>query len=589
MTRLSPLLLAALLLAACASPAPPTPTPTSAPVTAAPAPTAQAAAATPSLATTSIASAPTAAATPEPALTGIMDDARLTYAPDFYAPQIQRWLATRQGTLAGRTYPVGNRTHTLAEIIGGQTSYYGVSPKVVLTLMQLQSGLVDDPAPSADAVGFALGFRGERGNHRGLTSQIRWVVKTILYAKRDLPRAAPLSFADGQDLAPRQGIGLAEYALSRALAPTTTPDRLPRLLERFRDTYRELFGEDPRARPDLPPPAAPFLTFPAAKILPITSFFDHGGPFLTRNAAVGVVTYWGRTETDTSFFAYNGHDGWDYAGAAPDKALAAAPGTVVFAGNADDGCETGAVVVDHGNGYRTLYWHLDRVDVAIGQAMVRAAPLGLIGETGCAKGAHLHFGVQYLGRNIDPYGWCGAEPDPWAQHPAGVKSIWLWQDRPSPCDAPPPGTVIVDASRGEFQRSGERWKEIPIGFGGTSLIAPALLGADAAGPWSLRPIADPAVARWTPQLPAAGRYRVMAYVPYAISGMFDSAEVRYIIRHGDAQSEIVVNARDLANDWADLGVYDFAPGQPASVTLAAAAEGRGLGIWADAVAWVALP
>ena len=47
---------------------------------------------------------------------------------------------------------------------------------------------------------------------------------------------------------------------------------------------------------------------------------------------------------------------------------------------------------------------------------------------------------QYLGRNIDPYGWCSGEPDPWALHPAGAPSAWLWVDRPSPCGPSPPGS-----------------------------------------------------------------------------------------------------------------------------------------------------
>jgi murein DD-endopeptidase MepM/ murein hydrolase activator NlpD len=316
----------------------------------------------------------------------------------------------------------------------------------------------------------------------------------------------------------------------------------------------------------------------------VTSFFDHGGPFLTRNAGAGLVTYWGRTETDIAF-AYNGHDGWDYAAAPPDLALAAADGDVVFAGNADDNCNTRSVIVDHGNGYRTLYWHLARVDAQIGDRVARGQPLGMIGESGCATGPHLHFGVQYLGRNIDPYGWCGAEPDPWAQNPSGVASGWLWIDRLSPCAPPPADAIVVDTESPGFAKEGGDWQSVPVGFGGGALFVASLRGGDDA-PWDLRPLAAPSVAIWRPALPAAGRYRVMAYVPYALSGLEDANEVRYRVRHADGEAEIVVNGPIAANDWVDLGTYTFDPRNQPLVALSNLVEDSQRSVWADAVVWL---
>src|SRR3712207_7987184 len=54
------------------------------------------------------------------------------------------------------------------------------------------------------------------------------------------------------------------------------------------------------------------------------------------------------------------------------------PYTTLF--RSDDNCNTRAVIIDHGNGYRTLYWHLDRVDARIGDRVERAQPLGLVGS-----------------------------------------------------------------------------------------------------------------------------------------------------------------------------------------------------------------
>lgn len=581
-----PLFLVALVivLVACAAPPPPTPTPTViAPSTAPTAPpTATGVPATPAAARPTATLLPPSP-TPAPEVAAFFDDRRLNYEPGFYALEIQTFLDSQPGELKAVTLAVGNRRHTFAEVLAGQTAYYGVNPKIILALIELQSALVSDAQPSADQYGWAAGYRGESGRRRGLQAQVRWAVKEMLYARRDYPQQTPLMYADGSKSLSVAGMTLAEYTLARVLAATTTPGRLSDLMERFRTTYTRLF-DDPRIAPqDWPAPSEPFLTRPIGKIAPITSFFDHGGPFLTRNSASGVATYWGRVEIDP-IFAYNGHDGWDYAAAPPERALAAAAGVVVFGGNADDGCDTGAVVIDHQNGYRTLYWHLDRVDVAIGEAVARGQPIGVIGNTGCSTGPHLHFGVQYLGRNTDPYGWCGAGDDPWQAHPAGSASIWLWADRPSPCDPPPPGAVVVDASVAGFRADGAGWKPAPSGYGGESLYSASVRGAGGQ-PWELRSLSTPPLAIWQPALPASGSYRVIAYIPYALSGLGDATKLRYLVRHDGGIAEVVVNASIHANDWAELGTYSFDE-TGAEVILTGAAESGMLSVWADAVMWL---
>ncbi|MBC8162042.1 MAG: peptidoglycan DD-metalloendopeptidase family protein [Roseiflexaceae bacterium] len=591
------------LLAACAPPPQPSPTevPLAPPVQAVLAATVQP---VPTQRATAAPSAtPAPSPTPEPA--PFFDDQRLTYEPDFYAPQLQAWLDTQPGPLKTMSFVVAGRRHSFAEALISQTSYYSINPKVVVALLETQGGLVSTAQPTPEQLAWAAGFRKEEWR-RGVQSQVRWAVRQMLFAKRDYPQRAELKFADDTSAPPPAGITLSAYVLAVALAPTATQDQLPALLDRFRSTYTRLF-DDPRLPPqDWPAPAAPFLFWPMQRGAPVTSFFDHAGPFLTRRPGAPVLTYWGRDEIDAAF-AYDGHDGWDYALAPPDLALAAAAGIVVFAGNADDNCGTRAVILDHGNGYRTLYWHLARVDTEIGQQVARGESLGMIGESGCATGPHLHFGVQFLGRNLDPYGWCGEAIDPWAAHPAGSVSSWLWADRPSPCAPPPPGSVVVDTDSPGFENTGTGWQIVTPGYGGAGLAvisiarppAPTPTGQPSAtptptpatpqptaAPTTPTPTPRPARARWTARVPQDGRYRVMAYIPYALSGLNDARDVRYLVRSAEGQHEAVVNQLVSANEWADLGTYSFRADRDAVVSITNATESGWRTVWADAIIWL---
>ena len=81
---------------------------------------------------------------------------------------------------------------------------------------------------------------------------------------------------------------------------------------------------------------------------------------------------------------------------------AAAAGTVTFAGG-NPCCSYGYyVVIDHGNGFQTLYGHLSSLSVSTGQKVVQGQVLGLGGRTGYATGNHLHFEVYLNGSVVNP-------------------------------------------------------------------------------------------------------------------------------------------------------------------------------------------
>lgn len=77
-----------------------------------------------------------------------------------------------------------------------------------------------------------------------------------------------------------------------------------------------------------------------------------------------------------------------------------ADGTVAFAGEQFFGGRS--VVVDHGGGVFSVYYHMKGFTVSEGQRVARGDTIGAVGATGRATGPHLHFGVRVPGGRIDP-------------------------------------------------------------------------------------------------------------------------------------------------------------------------------------------
>ena len=60
------------------------------------------------------------------------------------------------------------------------------------------------------------------------------------------------------------------------------------------------------------------------------------------------------------------------------------------------------VIIDHGDGFESEYFHMTRYLVSDGQYVEACELIGLVGSTGTSTGAHLHFGLLYQGEYVDP-------------------------------------------------------------------------------------------------------------------------------------------------------------------------------------------
>ncbi len=94
------------------------------------------------------------------------------------------------------------------------------------------------------------------------------------------------------------------------------------------------------------------------------------------------------------------HQGIDIAGREGTRVLASRAGRVVFARRWSTYGRT--IRVNHYDGFKTLYSHLDRIVVEEGQYVEKGQTIGVIGSSGLATGANLHFEIEKNGRTLDP-------------------------------------------------------------------------------------------------------------------------------------------------------------------------------------------
>jgi len=83
-----------------------------------------------------------------------------------------------------------------------------------------------------------------------------------------------------------------------------------------------------------------------------------------------------------------------------DHVMASAGGTVAVVRNLGDTSYGRYVVINHGNGWSTLYAHLSGFNVSQGQSIGASRVIGYVGNSGNSSGAHLHYEQRYNGNDV---------------------------------------------------------------------------------------------------------------------------------------------------------------------------------------------
>ncbi len=104
------------------------------------------------------------------------------------------------------------------------------------------------------------------------------------------------------------------------------------------------------------------------------------------------------------------HAGVDIAQPTGTPVFAPADGVVILAADKPFTLEGNLLMIDHGMGLNSAFLHLSRIDVKSGDRVRQGQQIGAVGMTGRASGPHLHWGMKWLDRRIDPLLVAGPMP-----------------------------------------------------------------------------------------------------------------------------------------------------------------------------------
>lgn len=287
--------------------------------------------------------------------------------PEAPAPVAEPPVASVPGEATGPTVPPPPTINNSSITCAGAFTQGGVA--LCRTVPGARITVDGVPSGAADEQGWAVvGFNREHGPSARITATV---------APRDLPAGAiPVA----HDVERTYAIASREFEVQRVdgLPPQTVTPSDPEVLARIAreaNLKREAFAS-----------LADMEGFLDGFILPI-----EGGRVSGR---------WGNQRV-LNGVPSTPHFGYDIASPTGTPIRAPAAGVITLA-NPDMHYEGGLVFIDHGQGLITMYLHMSRLDVAVGDRVSQGQVIGAVGSSGRATGPHLCWRMRWRERQLDP-------------------------------------------------------------------------------------------------------------------------------------------------------------------------------------------
>ncbi len=321
-------------------------------------------------------------------------DSEVVLGPAYENFDIAAFATQTGGYLSAYRERVEGETLTGAQILQLVAERFSVGPRVLLTILEMQSGWVTNPLPSQ--IQFPMGL--QDSTRQGLYFQAGWTANALNegYYGKISGRLSHLRFRDRVRAFIPASLNAGTLAVMNALALTTTFDAWQNQIsaDGFRATYQKLFGAP---EPNAIEPLVPRNLKPPALRLPWSDgemWYFSGGP----HTAWGENGAWAAIDLVPNDIAGSGSclaSRRFVVAAAPGKVLRSERGRVVVALNGNN---------FQGKGWALLYLHLASAG-RVGQGVVLNVG-DKIGHPSCEGGnadaSHLHFARLYNGQWIEP-------------------------------------------------------------------------------------------------------------------------------------------------------------------------------------------
>jgi murein DD-endopeptidase MepM/ murein hydrolase activator NlpD len=320
----------------------------------------------------------------------LIADSLFVYGPAVHTFNIQAFFAEHAQAISAYSEVVEQLGYELStpEIVEYVAHHYSLNPQLLLSLLELKSGLLTIDVSTPDAFRYAMGHI-EPGCE-GLAPQLDWAATQLTKYFYGYPSNPMVTFVDGTAVILDADLNAGTTALAKFLATDATEEQwLARVGNgpgSFSSVYRSFFGDPLQDTGEVNTERAmlqPTLRLPwGCGEEWIYSQGPHHPP----------------TNTAIDFAPMVGDCGFT-----DKKVVAARDGIVVFARDAE-------VKIDHdmdgnpGTGSGTQYYHVRDIQVSEGQKVSTGDLLGYPSCEGGGTGTHLHFGFIYNGAFVEADG-----------------------------------------------------------------------------------------------------------------------------------------------------------------------------------------